>query len=378
MQTQGSVPATQAAWTRVLKLAEAQGDADYQLRALWGLWAGMLNRSEFRSALATAERFSELARNHSRSADFLVGERMIGYIVHLMGDQTRARLRIERMLSEYEVPIVGAQIIRFVFDQRATAQCFLARILWLQGHADQATRLVKDIVAAALVGNDGLSLCQTLVQGACSVALFTGDLEALDRYVTMLLEYSERQSLDFWQAFGRCFRGVLTIRRGSDVEGVALLGAALNELRAIEFGVYYGLFLGEYAHALSRVGRWDEARRTIDEALQRSLRNEEHWYLAELLRINGEILLRSGDADAARKAEQQFVEALDWSRRQETAAWELRSATSLAKLLRQGDRSGEARAVLAAVPLASMRALRPDLEKRELLAMCRGRKATPS
>ena len=148
MQTQGSVPATQAAWTRVLQLAEAQGDADYQLRALWGLWAGLLNRSEFRSALATAERFSELARRHSRNADFLVGERMIGYIVHLMGDQTRARLHIERMLSEYEVPIVGAQIIRFVFDQRATAQCFLARILWLQGHADQATRLVKDIVAS--------------------------------------------------------------------------------------------------------------------------------------------------------------------------------------------------------------------------------------
>ena len=40
MQTQGFVPATQAAWTRVLELSEKQGDADYQLRALWGLWAG--------------------------------------------------------------------------------------------------------------------------------------------------------------------------------------------------------------------------------------------------------------------------------------------------------------------------------------------------
>ena len=74
---------------------------------------------------------------------------MIGYTLHLMGDQTRARQHIERMLSRYEVPIIGAHIIRYVFDQRATAQCFLARILWLQGFPDQAIRLVKSIVDGA-------------------------------------------------------------------------------------------------------------------------------------------------------------------------------------------------------------------------------------
>lgn len=348
MQTQGSVPATESAWNKVLQLGEELDNADYQLRALWGLWAGVLNRSEFRSALAIAERFSALAVSHSRHRDFLVGERMIGYIVHLMGDQPRARRHIERMLSEYEAPVIGSDMIRFVFDQRATARCFLARILWLQGHADQAIRLVNDIVAAALAGKDGLSLCQALVQGACSVALFTGDFPALDRYVTMLLDYAERQSLDFWQAFGRCFRGVLTIRRGSDVEGLAQLGAALHELREIEFGVYYGPFLSEYAHALSRAGRAAEARRAIDEATQRALRNEEHWYLAELLRIDGEILLRAGEPASAQRAEQQFLQALDWSRRQETPAWELRSATSLARLLKRENRVAEGRDVLTA------------------------------
>ena len=101
MQTQGFVRATEAAWNRVLELSEKQGDADYQLRALWGLWADLLNRSEFQAALAVAERFSELATKRSRHADFLVGERMIGYIVHLMGDQPKARRHIERMLGEY-------------------------------------------------------------------------------------------------------------------------------------------------------------------------------------------------------------------------------------------------------------------------------------
>ena len=75
--------------------------------ALWGLWAGLLNRNEFRAALEVAERFSELAKAHSRSADVLVGERMIGYIVHLMGDQPKARRHLERMLSGYVAPVTG-------------------------------------------------------------------------------------------------------------------------------------------------------------------------------------------------------------------------------------------------------------------------------
>ena len=143
MQTRGSLPETQAAWTRVLEISERLGDADYQLRALWGLWAGLLNRSEFRTALEVAERFSELAAREPSGTDPLIGNRMVGYILHLMGDQEQARRYIERMLDRYEVPTIGAQIIRFVFDQRATARCFLARILWLQGFADQAMGLVR-------------------------------------------------------------------------------------------------------------------------------------------------------------------------------------------------------------------------------------------
>src|SRR5262249_52264037 len=120
MQTRGSVPETQAAWARVLEISEREGNVDYQLRGLWGLWAGLLNRSEFRAALALAERVSEIAARQPGSSDIFVGNRMVGYILHLMGNQAQARQHIERMLSHYEVPVIGAQVIRFIFDQRAT------------------------------------------------------------------------------------------------------------------------------------------------------------------------------------------------------------------------------------------------------------------
>ena len=198
-----------------------------------------------------------------------------------------------------------------VFDQHAMAQCFLARILWLQGLPDQAMRRVKDIVDGALAGNDVLSLCQVLVQGACPVALFVGDLAIADRYVTMLLDHSARQALGFWQAYGHAFQGVLVIKRGDVADGLALLSAALGEFRQIQFGVLYGLFLSEFAEALGRVGRAAEGLAAIDEALARAERNDERWYVAELLRIKGGLLLRQGDPDAPREAERLFSETAD-------------------------------------------------------------------
>lgn len=347
MQTKGQVPETEAAWTQVLEISERQGDVDHQLRALWGLWAALLNRCELRTALAMAEKFTALAERQGVTQDRLVGDRMVGYLLHLMGDQQEARRYVERMLAQYEPPVIGGQTIRFVFDQRATARCFLARILWLQGSTDRAMRLVEDIVEGAVASKNVLSLCQILVQAACPVALYIGDLAAGERYVSMLLDQSARQALDFWRIYGRCFHALLFVKRGQLDEGVGMLGAAIEELHEIQYGVYYTMFVGEYADALSRIRRPEDGLAAIEEALARCERNDERWYLAELLRLRGEILLRTERPDASREAEQCFLQALDWSQRQGTAAWWLRVAMSLAKLYQSQHRTAEGRSILS-------------------------------
>jgi hypothetical protein len=350
MQTRGLIPETRTAWETVLDLAEASGNLDYRLRALWGLWAGLQNRCELRPALALAERFCALAADSANPMDIHVGDRMVGYILHLMGDQAEAQTWLERMIGRYQPPRVGAQMIRFVFDQRATAQCFLARILWLKGHADRAARLATSLVEGSAAGNDALSLCQVLVQGAFPLALFVGDLAAAERRARMLLDQSARQGLEFWHAYGRGFEAVLEVRRGRLDTGLAMLGRVLTELREIQFGVLYGLFLCEQAVALGKAGRTPEGEGVIDEALARSRQNHELWYLPELLRTKGELVLQREDgAQAAPEAEGLFREALDCSRTQHALAWELRSATSLARLLRAKGSPAEARALLAPV-----------------------------
>jgi predicted ATPase len=79
-------------------------------------------------------------------------------------------------------------------------------------------------------------------------------------------------------------------------------------------------------------GQSQQGLAAIEEAFKRCQSNEENWYLAELLRKKGELIVRLGGADAVPEAMEVFQLSLDWSRRQGALSWELRTATSLARL----------------------------------------------
>jgi predicted ATPase len=100
---------------------------------------------------------------------------------------------------------------------------------------------------------------------------------------------------------------------------------------------------------LGRVGRVADGLAAIEEAIDRSERAEERWGTAELLRIKGELLLLQGASGAPAVAEKHFQQALNMARRQGALSWELRSATSLARLWRDQARRKEAHEFLATV-----------------------------
>jgi len=348
LYTRGGTPETRAAFERALEIADSLDDTDYRLRALWGLWVDRMNDGAVGDAMRLAERFSLLA---SRSADPIalpVGERTMGFALHFRGDQANARRHIERMFSSYVPEVHDRPIIRFQFDPWLTARMRFAVILWLQGYPDQATRTVESCINDALSINHAVTLCNAFAQGACPIALLTGDLEAAERSVAMLLDHAERSGLSFWQADARCFKGVLLIRR-SDARGLDILRNALDEFASATSHTRYDAFLGELAEAFGRLGDVPRGLAALDRALDRTERTEGRWYVAELQRIRGELLLLGGAPGAATAAEGHFRQALDWARRQGALSWELRAATSLARLLSDRGRSADATALLQPV-----------------------------
>jgi len=342
-------PEGRAAWTSALEIAESLDDVDYKLRALWGLWVDRLNNGTFQEALALARRFYGVGATSVDPIDPPMGDRMIGISLHFIGNQADARRHIERMLSRYVTPMQASHIIRFQFDQRVTACAFHARILWLMGYADQALGVVEKVVADAVAIGHELSLCNVLGQGACPVALFSGDLAAADRFVEMLLDHSAKHGLGLWHTWARCFKGVVLVKRGDTAAGLHALRSMLAEVPEIRSLPRYLALLGELADAMAHAGEFAQAFETIDGAIARAEHNDERWCIAELLRIKGELMLGGHAPGAISRAEDLFKRSIEYARPQSALAWELRSATSLARLQREQSRGAEARASLAPV-----------------------------
>jgi predicted ATPase len=102
------------------------------------------------------------------------------------------------------------------------------------------------------------------------------------------------------------------------------------------------------ARAHAELGQFDDARRRSDEAMMTAETTKERWCEAEVYRIAGEIALMSPERDVA-KAEGHFERALAVARAQQAKSWELRAATSMARLWHEQGKGDEARELLAPV-----------------------------
>src|SRR6267378_773254 len=251
--TKGSGPETLAAWTSVFEIAESLDDADYRLRALWGLFVACFTSGRYRAALAVAERFRTYAAKTTDPADGPIGDRLVGLALLTLGDQEGARRHFERMLGHYVAR--RSHIIRFHYDQRLLAHSHHSLILWLQGFADQAMRSVECHVVDPRASDHPVSLAAALLQSACPVALFVGNLTLAERYVKAHRDLSARHALELWNLAGRCFEGVLLVKRGEIGTGLELLRTAFSRIPQNAFILLYTLFLAEIADALGRDAR---------------------------------------------------------------------------------------------------------------------------
>jgi predicted ATPase/DNA-binding winged helix-turn-helix (wHTH) protein len=319
-------PQARVAWERALAIADRLGDVDYQLRSLWGLWVDRLNGGRFRESLSIAERFLECSASSSDPNERWMGHRLVGVSLHFLGELAQAEEHLQRMLDHYVVPPDHLDVLRFQFDPVLTARCFHARVRWLRGHADEALAIVEQVVIDATAQGHALSLINSLGQGACLVALYSGDLATARRYLDLLLDFSTRHDIQLWHQWARCFEGALTVREGQVDKGLKLLRAAFTANPETRRLPRYLALLGELAHALTQAGEYREGLTTIDEALLRSESVEERWCLPELLRLKGDILLAMDNAAAGVAL---YKRSIELAQMQGAVAWEMRAVKSL-------------------------------------------------
>ncbi len=345
----GRAPEARAAWTTTLRLAELLDDAAYRRHALWGLCIDQLNSGSIRTSLEFAQKFAAQVETSSNPVERMMGDRLLGVALHYLGDQKSARDHIDRALMHDAEAGLQSRAVGAGIDLRVSAHYFLARILWLQGFADRALRLVVENIEEGLRIGQALTLCSVLGQGAAPVALLTGDLAAAERYGLMLLDHTERHSVRLWNIWARCFIGLVTAERGDIQSGTRALRGGLEQAGDAQFLPRFLLLQGEYARFLGKAGEINHAIRRVDETLARSEAREERWYVPELLRIKADLLLSDETSRSETLAETLLSRAIDEAHRQGALAFQLRAALSLAHLRISQTRLHDAHTAVASV-----------------------------
>jgi class 3 adenylate cyclase/predicted ATPase len=159
---------------------------------------------------------------------------------------------------------------------------------------------------------------------------------------------AEKEASLFWKATETAFRGALFALTGKASDAVRAITSGMTSLRLTGAALYEPWHLWHLAMAYADLGQPDDARRCIDDAIDKVERSKEKWLEAEVYRIAGEVALKSPAPDTE-KAEKHFERALSVAHQQQQKSWELRAAMSLARLWRDQGKVSEARELLAPV-----------------------------
>jgi predicted ATPase len=349
LDTMGSVERIKTVLVKALSAAEILGGAGALLQSLFALCLLYQHSGECREAQSTAERFERLALQIEDPALAPISCRLIGNALHYGGRQREAQRLFERMLDACAAPKYQRHTIWSSFDLSLLGQAALARVLWLRGFVDQGVAQAQASFEGAQATLHKPTLCWVIHYGAFPFALIMRDFVAAERAMAMLRDVATSPSEPFWTTLAQSMEGKLLIRRGEFGSGSILLRAALDTCQRTGWTICYPEFLGALAEGLAGLGQFTEALATIDRALASANRGGEVWYVAELLRVNGELLLRGTGDQSISAAERCFSEALEVAREHDALSWELRIALSFARLRVGQDRQDDARQLLAPV-----------------------------
>ena len=313
---------------------------------LYGFFIAKFINFDGDAASALARQFLALAEQQNATAPIMIGHRLLGNTLLVMGDAAEALSHLDRAWALYDPAVHRPLATRFGHDVGAATLTFRPLALWLLGYPKTALVETERAITAARETDHIPTLLFALSCTAFTHICCRDPAAAaihLDECIALAQE-----KVPFFKMFAGAQRGCVLAQTGKAADAIQAISAEIAGLRAIGATTWRTAWLSHLALAYAALGKLDDAWRCIGEAMTAVETTKESWYQAEINRIAGEIALNSPDPDAA-KAEAYFERALAVARQQQAKSWELRAAMSLARLWRDQGKVQQARELLAPV-----------------------------
>ena len=315
-------------------LGEAAEDPLLLFQVLYAFWVASYVSFDGNAMLDLAGQFLALAQKRRSTIPLMVGHRHMGLSLMMTGSMTESLVHLDQAVALYDPAEHRALSTRFSQDTGVTALFYRAWALWFLGHPAMALRDATDALRDAREIDQAATLMFALGHGAV-LHLLRGNYAATAELSRELTTLAEQKDARFWKALATMNQGCTLPLPDQAATAADLLTSGMAAFRATGAKAWIPFYLPYLARAQAALGKVDEAWRCIADALSAAETTKETWCAAEIHRAAGEIALASATPEAVpdvARAEQHFQQALAISRQQNAKSWELRAATSLARL----------------------------------------------
>ena len=236
--------------------------------------------------------------------------------------------------------------------------CFTALALWHLGYPDQALKSSQAAVSLAREVAHPFSLVYALNFTAWCHQLRREGQRAKEQ-AEAGIALSTEHGVPLFLAQSSIFRGRVLAEQEQGEEGVTQICQGLAAYRARGGECFRPYFLALLAEAYRKVGQVEEGLIVLTEALALVDKTGERMNEAELYRLKGTLTLQKlsvvssqlsvPSPHATAEAEACFHKAIEIARSQKAKSWELRAATSLARLWQRQGKRAEAHRLLSEI-----------------------------
>jgi predicted ATPase len=328
-------------------LGEPPEDPLLLFSVLWAFWVANFVAFNGDVCRDLAAQFLALAEKQRATVPLMVGHRIMGLSLLVTGDITEARGHFDQGIALYDPAEHRALATRFGQDTAIAILAYRSRALWLLGYPEAALRDADDALRNARELGQAATLMFALFSAAVPYTL-CGNRAAAAAQAQELVALAEEKGSLHWKAWGMMIQGCVLALAGRASDAIEMLISGITAVRATGQTLYLLFYLPHLARSHAELGQFEAAWRCIGEAMTTAETTKEKWCESEIHRTAGEIALMSPEPDAA-KAQVHFERAIAIAREQKAKSWELRAATSLARLWRDHGERQQARDLLAPV-----------------------------
>jgi predicted ATPase len=313
---------------------------------VFGQWIYHFNRSDMKRAKELAADIRQIGESHDDIVARVAGCRANGSTYTFAGNFADAHAHLKRGLSLYHPAQRSSQAELAPADTSVSLSAFLTVVLTCSGHLDQARSQSNAMLSEARRMTHAFSLAYALQFGFIGGWVHRIRPADLLQLADELLALSNEGGWAFYHAFALVTCGWCLSAMGEPEKGIPFMANGLASMRATGTTGFTPFFLTKLADAYRIAGQLDLALTHIVEAGRFAEATQTKWVQAETLRLRGALLIQIGDRVAA---EFSFREAIVLAQQQNARLFELRSATSLARLWRDQGKHVEARDLLGPI-----------------------------